>query len=106
MIKKVNLKIFIPQNFTLMKSGAREVLTMERHYDPEGQPMTHHDPLPHHDPRRDSTLNRRSMRESSTGILILDTPQNSTISETNSLLTDEIKQNEIQLTKEGFVVQV
>ena len=85
-----------------MKSGAREVLTMERHYGPDGG---HHDGG-HHDPRRDSTLNRRSMRESSTGILILDTPQNSTISERNSLLSEEIKQNEIQLTKEGFVVQV
>ena len=68
-----------------MKHGQREIVTMERCFNPLKDPS--------------------SVRDSA---LLTDPPtQNSTMSESNSLLAEpSIKHNEIQLTTEGLVVQV
>lgn len=71
-----------------MKNGSREILTMGRSYEKAK--------VPNH-----------PLHESSTMIVSDPTTQNSTMSETNSLLDDNYsKPGEIKLTKEGFVVQV
>lgn len=79
-----------------MKKGQTEVLTMERSiYGPSD------------DLAKGNLPNRTSLHESSTRLVSDPPTQNSTVSETNSLLGERyIKHNEIKLTKEGFVVQV